>query len=487
MTDRRPLPSLTSDLLRDAQDRLSGYLTPAVRLGVTGLSRSGKTVFITALVRNLVSGGRLPFFGPDAEGRIVRAYLEPQPDDAVPRFDYEAHLDCLEADPPAWPESTRRISQLRVTIEYKPEARYKRLMGLSKLHLDIVDYPGEWLIDLPLMSQSFEVFSAEAVRLAREPGRVTAAKPWLDFLAGTDPAAQGDEQIALHGARLFTDYLKKARENDAQATLAPGRFLMPGDLDGSPLLTFFPMPLSSHAPPPKGSLAAMMMRRFESYKAEVVKPFFDHHFRRLDRQIVLVDVLSALDEGPAALNDLDRALESVLRVFRPGANSWLSLILGRSIDKVLFAATKADLLPASSHDRLGAILKRIMDDAIARAETYGAGVSALALSAVRSTREVEVKNGKEKLPCLKGTPLAGERIGDTLFDGKTAGAIFPGDLPADAEAALDQARTAKPGSLHLVRFRPPPLPPRQPGKPLPVLPHIRLDRALDFLIADYLT
>ena len=487
LTDRLPPPLLASDLLKEAQSRLTGYLTPAVRLGVTGLSRSGKTVFITALVRNLVSGGRLPFFGPDAERRIVRAYLEPQPDDAVPRFDYEAHLACLEADPPEWPDSTRRISQLRVTIEYKPEARYKRLIGLSKLHLDIVDYPGEWLIDLPLMSQSFEAFSNDAIALTRAPERARAAKPWLDFLAGTDPAAQGDEQIALHGAKLFTDYLKKARETDAQATLAPGRFLMPGDLDGSPLLTFFPMPLSSQAPPPKGSLAAMMQRRFESYKAEIVKPFFDSHFRRLDRQIVLVDVLSALNEGPAALNDLDRALEGVLKAFRPGANSWLSLILGRSIDKVLFAATKADLLPASSHDRLGAILKRIMDEAVQRAQTNGAGVTALAIAAVRSTREVEVKNGKETLPCLRGTPLAGQRIGDTVFDGRTAGAIFPGDLPADADAALDQARTSKPGSLHLVRFRPPPMPPRVAGKPLPVLPHIRLDRALDFLIADYLT
>ena len=84
-----------SDLFKHAQTRLGDFLTPAVRLGVTGLSRAGKTVFITALVRNLVSGGRLPFFAPEAEQRIVRAYLEPQPDDSVPRFDYEAHLGDL--------------------------------------------------------------------------------------------------------------------------------------------------------------------------------------------------------------------------------------------------------------------------------------------------------------------------------------------------------------------------------------------------------
>ncbi|MBN9353332.1 MAG: YcjX family protein, partial [Hyphomicrobium denitrificans] len=120
-----------SDLIRDAQTRLGNYLTPCVRLGVTGLSRAGKTVFITALVRNLVSGGRLPFFSADAEHRIVRAYLEPQPDDSVPRFDYEAHLHDLLSVPPSWPDSTRRISELRVTIEYQSTSLLKRFVGLS--------------------------------------------------------------------------------------------------------------------------------------------------------------------------------------------------------------------------------------------------------------------------------------------------------------------------------------------------------------------
>jgi predicted YcjX-like family ATPase len=71
------------------------------------------------LVRNLLAGGRLPFFAPMAEGRITRAYLEPQPDDTLPRFAYEDHLAALAKDPPEWPESTRRISQLRVTVEYE--------------------------------------------------------------------------------------------------------------------------------------------------------------------------------------------------------------------------------------------------------------------------------------------------------------------------------------------------------------------------------
>jgi uncharacterized protein len=483
-----PLSDLTTfEVLKDAQARLGHFLTPSIRLGVTGLSRAGKTVFITALVRNLVTGGRLPFFAPDAEGRIVRAYLEPQPDDSIPRFDYEAHLDELLADPPQWPDSTRRISELRVTIDYRSQNTLKRALGISKLHLDIVDYPGEWLVDLPLLNQSYEEFSREALQLAADPMRAAAAKPLLDFLAGTDPGASENEQIALFGTKLYVDYLKGLRASGAQATLPPGRFLLPGDLEGSPLLTFFPMPLTPGTTPQRGSLAAMMARRYESYKAQVVRPFFSEHFSRLNRQIVLVDVLGALDQGAGAVAELDRAMSGVLSVFRPGANSWWSMIMGRKIDKVLFAATKADHLNASSHDRLAAVLKRVIDDSLRRAEGEGAGVSAMAIAAVRATREAQVKSNGETLPCLKGVPLNGERIGDVTFDGSTEAALFPGDLPSDPADALDRARIGKPGSLSLVRFRPPKMPPKQPGVKDAAMPHIRLDRALDFLISDYLS
>ena len=54
--------------LANLADRATGVVTPSVRLGVTGLSRAGKTVFIAALVHNLVHGGRLPLFKAYAGG-----------------------------------------------------------------------------------------------------------------------------------------------------------------------------------------------------------------------------------------------------------------------------------------------------------------------------------------------------------------------------------------------------------------------------------
>ena len=97
------------DAFRSIGEYAIGLVAPTVRLGVTGLARSGKTVFLTALVHNLIAGARLPFFDPAAEGRLVRAYLEPQPDDVVPRFDYETHLADLTASPPRAPQPTALI------------------------------------------------------------------------------------------------------------------------------------------------------------------------------------------------------------------------------------------------------------------------------------------------------------------------------------------------------------------------------------------
>ena len=116
-----------TDTMRSAGLFTTDFATPSVRLGVTGLSRAGKTVFITSLVRNLTAGGRLPFLGLTREGRMLEAILEPQPDDDVPRFDYERHVAALTAAEPAWPDSTRTISELRVTIRYQPGSSMGRL------------------------------------------------------------------------------------------------------------------------------------------------------------------------------------------------------------------------------------------------------------------------------------------------------------------------------------------------------------------------
>jgi hypothetical protein len=477
------MPPFLDDIvsgLRNLGHYAGDLMNPTVRLGVTGLSRSGKTVFITALAHALLSGARLPLFPAMEEGRIRKVSLAPQPDDAVPRFPYEDHLAALTGADRHWPQSTRRISELRLLIEYESRAGWGG--GVSTLTLDIVDYPGEWLLDLPLLDKPYDRWSAETLALAKVGPRAPLARDFVAMAEAVPAGAAADESAARSLAEAFTAFLRACRDEAVSlSSLPPGRFLMPGDLEGSPALTFAPLPSAGESGP--SELHRMMERRYDAYRTHVIRPFFRDHFARLDRQIVLIDALTALNAGPGAVADLEAALADVLSAFRAGRNGFLAAVFSPRIEKVLFTATKADHLHHTSHDRLETVVRLLVDRAMDRAAGAGADVDVAAIAAVRATREVSAKQGRTTMPCVAGVPMRGERLGEEVFDGEAEAAIYPGELPEDPSAVLDPARAAD--QLRFLRFRPP-APARGPDGRLKPLPSIRLDRALDFLLGDRL-
>ena len=455
--------SIGSDLMEGL-----GLADPVIRLGVTGLSRAGKTVFITSLVANLLDRGRMHALRAAADGSIKAAWLQPQPDDTVPRFDFERHLAAMTGPDPHWPEGTRHVSQLRLSLRVQRRGLLSGLRGMQTVHLDIVDYPGEWLLDLRLMDRDFAAWSAET--LARIEGR-----PGADaFRALTDalPAdARWDEVQAQALAGAYTDHLRAARQA-GWSDCTPGRFLLPGELEGSPALTFAPLPERLAGAP----IHREFRRRFDAYKSRVVRPFFRDHFARIDRQVVLADVLGAIHQGPQAVEDMRRALADILSAFRPGRAGWLAQLLGtRRVDRILFAATKADHLNHVQHPRLAAILSAMLREARDRADFSGARTEALAIAALRTTTEDVIRQDGEDLPAVRGT----------LMDGRQA-AFYPGELPADPAVLLAPAREGAQrwldGDYGVMNFAPAAGTLRPGDGP----PHIRLDRAAEFLIGDRL-
>jgi predicted YcjX-like family ATPase len=445
-----------------------GLKDPVIRLGVTGLSRAGKTVFITSLVANLMDRGRMHALRAAADGSLKSAWLQPQPDDTVPRFEFERHLGALTGPEPHWPEGTRHVSQLRLSLRLEPHGLFAGLRGPQTVHLDIVDYPGEWLLDLRLMERDFGQWSAEV--LERMQGR-NGSDGFLGALANLSPEDRFDEPTAQHLAETYTDYLHAARDA-GWSDCTPGRFLIPGEMAGSPALTFAPLPDSLR----ESRIHREFRRRFDAYKSRVVKPFFREHFARIDRQVVLVDVLGAIHEGPAAVEDMRRAMADVLTAFRPGRAGWLSQLLGtRRVERILFAATKADHLHHVQHNRLTAIVSAMLREARDRADFSGARTEAMSIAALRATTEDLIRQNGDELPAVRGR----------LLDGRQA-AFYPGELPADPAQLLQPARNGAGGWLDgdyaIMNFSPAPLTTRQGDGP----PHIRLDRAAEFLIGDRL-
>ncbi|MEO0822583.1 MAG: YcjX family protein [Pseudomonadota bacterium] len=472
------ITGLADDLLdgiESMRDRASEAFEPSLRLGVTGLSGAGKTVFITALVASLLERDRMRLLSAEAEGRIAGALLRPQPDADVPRFAFEAHRAALLGDPPSWPVSTRSISQLRLALRYRSSGFVGALKGAQTLNLDIVDYPGEWLIDLPLLEQDYETWAETALAAARSAARRSHAGPWEAMLASVEPGGAHNESTAEALAAAYRDYLWACRRGGLSA-LAPGRFLMPGDYEGSPALSFAPLPRPARTG--SNTLWGQMRARFEAYKRMIVKPFFRNHFARLDRQVVLIDALSALAQGPRAFADLTDGMAETLACFRHGQNGWLDRIMGaRRIDRLLFAATKADHLHHTQHARLLGIVEAMLAEATQRAAFAGAETKGLAIAAIRATAEQEIDRRDGTLRVVRGRREDGKEV-----------AVYPGALPEDARALMATAAAAGPGSAPeswpdasyaRVAFRPPRM---GTGGP----PHIRMDGALEFLIGDRL-
>ena len=307
----------------------------------------------------------------------------------------------------------------------RPSGLLVGLQGPRTLHLDIVDYPGEWLLDLGLLDLDFESWSAQV--LTRIEAREEAVG-YLELLKQTDPDQKLEEPQAKALADAFAHYLRAARR-EGYSDCTPGRFLLPGDLAGSPVLTFAPLP--GTGPGPRKSLRRELNRRFEAYKAQVVKPFFRDHFARIDRQVVLVDALDAINAGPRAVEDLRAAMSETLSAFRPGRNGFLtSLLGGKRVEKILFAATKADHLHHTQHPALTAIMEALTRDARDRARFAGAQTEALALASLRATTEAMMTHDGLELGVVRGT----------LLDSGKEAAFYPGELPTDPAHLLTPAQ-----------------------------------------------
>jgi hypothetical protein len=232
-------------------------------------------------------------------------------------------------------------------------------------------------------------------------------------------------------------------------------------------------------------LAREFARRYEAYKSRVVQPFFRQHFAKIDRQIVLMDVLGAIHQGPRALEDLRRTMADVLGAFRPGRSGFLTQILGgKRVEKILFAATKADHLHSAQHGALTAIMQAMLREAISRADFAGADTAAMSIASLRCTVEEMLAQSGGTLPAVRG------RQADT---GKQV-ALYAGELPSDPMRLLSPARQGAEGWLDadfgLMQFAPALIGAASGqitgGQRMGGLPHIRMDRAAEFLMGDRL-
>ena len=458
----------------NAQKALHRSLDQHVKLAVTGLSGSGKTAFITALVKQLTTQANdknLPFFDVMREQRHIATKVVPQEALKVPTFDYpRALIALLPSDGmPTWPASTERINTLRLAIKYQSASGLRgHFSPQSTLYLDIIDYPGEWLLDLPMLEQSYSQWCEQQYPLLLQHPRVNTSSEFLNALDQLDLNAPVDESVLAQIAELYQHMLVGLKKDTKLAMLQPGRMLMPGDLKGAPLLLFFPVNFKQVNSDDiiAGSNLEHLIKRFNAYVKEVVKPFYNEHFKHFDRQIVLVDVLSALNEGHETLQEQSSVINQLLAHFNYGESGFFKRLFKPNIDKILFAANKSDHISAKHHKDLALLLDSLVHEQTNYLKFDGVQIETMAMSSITATQPRQVTDKGQTLECIYGKPLNEQ---DWLT-------YLP---PQPPNRMLNKNEWPAQG-FEFLSFAPMPTPDKQ-------LKHIRLDHVMQYLLGDKLS
>jgi predicted YcjX-like family ATPase len=462
-------------LKQKASDLLNRTLDQHVTLAVTGLSRSGKTAFITSLVNQLVNEGnnsQLGFFNVVHQGRFIAAKRVPQKHLHIGRFEYDRAMSAFSQNEPTWPEPTHGISEMRLAIRYKPkESLLKYASDTATLYLDITDYPGEWLLDLPMLNQTFEQWSQQTTALLLTEPRFKSAETFIEKVNQIDPFAKVDEQRLADLSKEYTELLLHFRHELGLSVIQPGRFILPGELADAPILQFFPftafekMDKNAYQNASDDCLIGMLRARFIEYKERVVKAFYKEHFVNFDRQIVLADCLTPLNNGPESFADLKTAMTMIMESFSYGQSSLFSRLFAPKIDKLLFAATKADHVTPEQHHNLVRLLDQLVYQTKHQLNYDVIEMKTLALASVKTTQAGTSRYQGQDIPVLRGKRSENREL-ITVFPG-----AVPNKLP---EQDYWQQET-----FNFISFAP-----MDPIGQHECLPHLRMDQVMQFLLGD---
>jgi len=437
-----------------------------LRVAVTGLRRAGKTVFLTSLINHLLEGNEetLPAFG-DSAITFTGSALPQKPGGNA--FPYHRYVEELRGAEPTWPERTSDMTEFRLSLDL----RNLRERRTRTVELELVDYPGERLLDLPMLSKSYREWSDDVLRDAEVGVRKDLAKAWL-----AECDALGSERRGQDGAaavREYSAYLHECRERGL-TYLQPSAMLLNGD-DAERAPSDF-CPLTYTASRKAHKLAHRFASRYDAYVRDYVRPFFKA-VGRCSRQVVLVDVMRVLRQGVHSYNDTRQCLRAVLDAYgyveQRGRFSVRRLLdlLNPKVERVIFAATKADQCTRATRGNLRYLLEELIDPKRRQLiATLPHGRMKITFCAAhRSTDDAAKEYEGRELSCLRG--VRADRPPDK------EGPWFPGELPMEWP---EDDWNPQERQFTFPDF----LPRRLPMRDGALFPHINLDKVFWHVVED---
>lgn len=357
------------------------------RITITGLSRSGKSMLFTSLMTTLKQRSEgnyncLPLLESLPVELVESVGLDSI--DGYELFPIEGHLQSLERQ--EWPKPTEKIYGFKLTIRLKQTGRFKKhFLSHKKVVVEILDYPGEWITDMPMLHKTFSQWSDSSwAQQMTEPQRYYAHS-WHQFTEDFDFESQPDEQSINQLVDAYRDYLLQAKQGGI-SMLQPGSFLISGSGFDWRSYGFTPLPskVTSDDSNPWNKAFSM---NYQFFLEQWLKPLKESSFKETDKQVILIDLLAGLNHSKLHLQQLKETLSNLSETFVYGNPSWFRKnVLGQSaIAKVAFVATKSDLIPESQKHNLLSLLQDITEGARARLSDKDIKFEHFLVSAIQTT------------------------------------------------------------------------------------------------------
>jgi predicted YcjX-like family ATPase len=360
---------------------------------ITGLSRSGKSVFFTSLIYLLkarvldAESARddLPLLHQALpKSRLQKVKVCPLED--VPPFPYEEALASLKQG--RWPEATREISGFELQIQLKnTHPLTKHLQPTETLAFQFYDYPGEWLTDLPMLGKDYLNWSNQLMAEQHSLPLKLFSADWLAAIEAFDFSQSPSLEAMQSLQARYAEFIRQAKAGGI-TLLQPAGVLVNTtafDFQQAPL---FPLP--SHIACEAGHpWTVALSRHFTAYLENWLRPLQEQYFQRAEQQLVLVDLFEGLNYGQNQLRQLRQTLSQLATTFVYGRSNWLKRLFGKTpgISKVAFAATKMDLAPFSQQANLLALLKDVTAGAQSQFGSQEVSFAHFCLSAMRVTKQ----------------------------------------------------------------------------------------------------
>ncbi len=359
------------------------------RFTITGLSRSGKSMLFTSLMTILKYRSEqqyqcLPLLKYLPMELVDSMWLEPIDD--FPLFPIDEHTASLEAG--NWPRPTENVYGFKMVVRLKQTHQLKRyLFPHTHVVFEFIDYPGEWITDLPMLGREYAQWSDSALAQQMTDPQRFYAQAWHALLERVDFDAEPTPEAMQTLTEGYREYLLNAKKAGI-AMLQPGSFLLDGSGFNWRESGFTPLPAKITSDITHPWTKAFTLN-FTLFQKEWLQPLRKSTFREADRQIILIDLFEGLNHSKQHLAQLKETLSHLADVFVYGEPDWFSkhVLRKNEIGRVAFVATKTDLVPESEKQHLLSLLKDVSGGATAKLARDGVDFEHFLVSAMQVTDE----------------------------------------------------------------------------------------------------